>query len=256
MSLPSAPPKYTSWAQLVSPIVEGETGWRPYALQRALTSLGFYAIADGDFGPDTALAVRAYQKTNGLVVDIIVGAKTQGRMLAQLGTRTHARLPGVPDGLMRGFAAGEGANVLAATNWTIAGGVDCGSMQFRIFGPPYDMALLRRRFDASLSMLDAGEGFLERAAVAFNGSWVRLQSHRTELSKRIAVLAHNWPAGAEAYARTGSCSRPSELATWVAPGTKFPDGVAVRTRLDWCQFYAMSGPHGEGAITQYVADWS
>jgi hypothetical protein len=69
-------------------------------------------------------------------------------------------------------------------------------------------------------------------------------------------MAHNWPAGAATIAKTGKCSSPDAPCTWSPPSARFPDGTPVRTRWDWCQFYAMSGPHGEGAVTKYVTDWS
>ena len=36
---------------------------------------------DGDFGSKTDVAIRAYQKKNGLVADGIVGAKTWAKLL-------------------------------------------------------------------------------------------------------------------------------------------------------------------------------
>ena len=47
------------------------------ALQKRLKELGYYSgSADGDFGPATEKAVRAFQKANGLTVDGKAGAKT------------------------------------------------------------------------------------------------------------------------------------------------------------------------------------
>ena len=47
------------------------------ALQKRLKELGYYSgSADGDFGPATEKAVRAFQKANGLSVDGKAGAKT------------------------------------------------------------------------------------------------------------------------------------------------------------------------------------
>ncbi len=47
------------------------------ALQKRLKALGYYSgSADGDFGPATEKAVRAFQKANGLTVDGKAGAKT------------------------------------------------------------------------------------------------------------------------------------------------------------------------------------
>lgn len=258
MTLPSAPPKFGTWAELVSPIIEGETGWRVFALQRALTVLGRELMADGIFGTDTRRKLLNFQAAEDLTADGIAGGATQARMLKRLGALVHDSRPGVPDGLMRGFAEGEGANVLAATNWSVAGGVDCGTMQYRVYGPPYSLAALSRAFDAIDSMVRAGDEFLVRTSMLCTGAWIlgKPATRRAELSKRCAIMAHNWPAGARSIADHGTCSSPDAIASWVGPNVKFPDGTPVRTRWEWCQFYAMGGTHGEAAIPKYVTSWS
>ena len=50
-------------------------------LQRRLKALGYYnGSVDGDYGPNTEKAVRAFQKANGLTVDGKAGAKTLEKM--------------------------------------------------------------------------------------------------------------------------------------------------------------------------------
>lgn len=254
---------------MASSIKQGEAGWRAYALQKGVNSIRYGEIdaggtapwdriePDGDFGPGTLTAVKACQSFLNIANDGIAGAATQKRILDYLGDRTHVLVDAIPAGLMRGFVESEGANMLAATNWAIAGGVDCGPVQIRAYGPPYDMNVLMNVFDPMESLMEAANTFAANAADFYNGTWIAKQgAQRTELAMRTAVMAHNWPAGAAAIAKSGSCSSPTALCTWSPTGTRFPDGTLVKTRWDWCQFYAMGGPHGEGAITKYVTSWT
>jgi DNA-binding winged helix-turn-helix (wHTH) protein len=60
---------------------EGSRGQDVIALQRDLTELGFDPVyIDGQYGPLTAHAVRAFQQANGLVVDGEVGPETRGAL--------------------------------------------------------------------------------------------------------------------------------------------------------------------------------
>lgn len=62
----------------------GSKGNQVKAVQRMLYSMGYDLGAskvDGDFGSKTDVAIRAYQKKNGLVADGIVGAKTWAKLL-------------------------------------------------------------------------------------------------------------------------------------------------------------------------------
>jgi hypothetical protein len=59
----------------------GSQGADVKALQRALNERGFNSgPVDGDFGPFTEAAVRAYQRQAGITVDGIVGAQTWGAL--------------------------------------------------------------------------------------------------------------------------------------------------------------------------------
>ena len=61
---------------------KGSKGNQVKALQRMLYAMGHYKSSiDGSFGSKTDAAVRAYQKSKGLTVDGIVGAKTWGSLL-------------------------------------------------------------------------------------------------------------------------------------------------------------------------------
>ena len=59
----------------------GSTGPEVTALQQRLTDLGFDPNGiDGNFGPGTEAAVKAFQQANGLTVDGIVGPKTRAAL--------------------------------------------------------------------------------------------------------------------------------------------------------------------------------
>ncbi|MDO5143642.1 MAG: peptidoglycan-binding protein [bacterium] len=59
----------------------GATGTDVMALQRRLQELGYYSgKIDGDFGAETELAVKAFQRVNGLTVDGKVGVNTLSRI--------------------------------------------------------------------------------------------------------------------------------------------------------------------------------
>ena len=65
-------------------LLRGSTGWQVKRLQRLLRShgqLGPPAELDGDFGPVTEAAVRAFQALHGLEPDGIVGPLTWGALL-------------------------------------------------------------------------------------------------------------------------------------------------------------------------------
>jgi peptidoglycan hydrolase-like protein with peptidoglycan-binding domain len=61
---------------------EGSAGDAVKILQSGLTLKGYYLVADGVFGPNTANAVRRFQSDHGLQVDGVVGPKTWGALVA------------------------------------------------------------------------------------------------------------------------------------------------------------------------------
>lgn len=256
MSLPDTPPTSSAYV-----IKKGDDGWPVYALQSALNSIrlavngGWSKLEeDGAFGEGTDDAVTVFQKGYGLMADGIAGPATQRQVIKLLDDMTHKQLPEIPTGLMRGFAEGEGGNLLAAVNWSVSGGVDCGPMQYRVYGPPYDLTRLKAAFDPYASFIKAGKEFLARAERFYTESGVRTRKDREEYSKRLAVLAHNWPYGAERLADGYALS--NREAEWVPNGTKFPDGEPVNTYAEWAQYYAMGRGAWKGLIPRYVTDWS
>jgi peptidoglycan hydrolase-like protein with peptidoglycan-binding domain len=237
--LPTSPPQYTD-----SSVRKGDNGsWLVYAVQRVVG-----VNADGAFGPMTDAAVRSYQKAHSLAVDGVVGPATQHNMGLHAVVLAESAVK-LPSGLMRGLAQSESGLFLAAVNWSVAGGVDCGLVQDRCYGPPYTFSQLRLAFDPLAAAKVAATQLRDRAdSFSING----LVGER---EWKLAALAHNWPAAASDIAADGKLTNPSGIASWVPTGTKFPDGTPVRTRLDWCQFYALGGPHGPGMTTRYVTTW-
>ena len=63
-------------------IKKGSKGYAVKKLQEMLNEKGFKLTVDGDFGPATDAAVRAYQKANHLEADGEVGEKTWGTLFA------------------------------------------------------------------------------------------------------------------------------------------------------------------------------
>ncbi len=65
-----------TWPVLIITTSQGSSGSAVIALQRQLNTHGQSLAADGDFGPLTATAVRAYQSGHQLTVDGIAGPQT------------------------------------------------------------------------------------------------------------------------------------------------------------------------------------
>ena len=230
------PPKYNSWAEMLRPMRLGDTGWPVYALQVAMASVGRVVDDDGVFGPRTERAVISYQNARGLNSDGVAGVRTQSELIEQISHKVHKAQPLLPDGLLRGMAEAEGATILAATNWyTPPGGragCDCGVVQWRQYGPPYDQGGLKRAFNAETSFRYAAQILLDRMRDYDR----RRPSLLHDTLLRIAVLAHNAPFLAEQVVRNGKLSTPDAIAGWTTkPGGghythrewyyAYPDGV-------------------------------
>lgn len=252
--LPASPP---SVALANASLKKGAGGWPVFSLQGALnTVMSSGLVQDGAFGPATDDAVRRAQKRFKLVVDGIAGPATKSALVPGVCDSVQSAQPDLPLELARNFARGEGGNNLAAVNWSVAGGVDCGLFQLRVFGPPYNSTGLRNAFSPRTAGLTAALAFLERRGTYLDDAWVG-SSH--ERAGRCAVMGHNWPAGAAKIARTGKCSSPDVKADWLprnADGTskvRWPDGTRVETRWQWCCFYAgFDERHGPGVMTKGV----
>lgn len=62
-------------------LCQGSTGLEVVTAQNALTKAGFYAFADGGFGPLTKTAVQLFQRSKGLADDGIIGDDTWKSLL-------------------------------------------------------------------------------------------------------------------------------------------------------------------------------
>lgn len=197
-------------------------GWAVFALQKALSVAGEPTVGDGAFGPMTERAVRHFQDQAGLGVDGIAGPATQAALLDVVDRRVHTALPKLPLGVMRGFFEGEGANLLAAVNWSVAGGVDCGCCQYRCAGPPFRTADLEHAFDPLAAALTAGTSVVRETLV-----YARPHVGCPFTPLELAVLNHNWPFAADQYHRYGRIANPAAPASW-AQGY---------SRAEWCRHY-------------------
>lgn len=250
MSLPSSPPNYgpagsgAAWSAMVAPIKLGERGWRAFAVQRVVG-----VVADGIWGAQTDKAVRAWQKAHGLLNDGIVGSATQSKMLKVMAAKVDTHFTVMPDGLLDGFARVEGANMLAATNpYTPPGGkkgTDCGPCQIRVYAKTdgsYPIETIDSVYGLK-SVFDAEAAFTI-AARMFTGRIANYRSRNKTLSQRqiveAAVLAHNWPAGADQIIRYGHVLSPDALAEWTIIPTAERASYGGRThytRAEWAKEY-------------------
>lgn len=239
---------------------EGSGGWPVFALQRALNKgFGTGLTEDFDFGPATKAGVEKVQAKLSLTADGIAGPATQGAICRNLAKREENTAAALPDNLLRGQIEGESGGYLAAVAWNTPGGVDCGAVQRRVYDYQYDdEAAIKRAFDAvyqidllAKSLLNLHDIFLARPGCHGN----------SEFAWRLAVLNHNYPGGADKISRVGVSGLSSYWRTaqsWVtAIGARFPDGVAVRTPLEWCQHYSLGNPtHKEpGMMVKLVTTW-
>src|SRR4029077_15884150 len=57
-------------------VSQGSTGENVYSIQLLLEAHGYSLSVDGNFGPQTATAVKSFQSAHGMGVDGVVGSQT------------------------------------------------------------------------------------------------------------------------------------------------------------------------------------
>lgn len=246
MPLPSTPPDYrdasgsTSFRAMMAPIRRGNVGWRPWCVQMVLaleSDLKARLLAaggiHGTFGKTTEACAREWQARHNLVSDGIIGPLTQQEMLRRTEDVIHDELAELPVGILRGFSIAEGGGILAATNWyTPPGGksgVDCGCVQWRVYGPPFEMEDLQSAFNPLTAYRYAGTLLLQRITDFRR----RRPSLSFDMALRLAILAHNAPFLSDQYVRNGKLTTPKADAGW----TKNPETGLPYTHVEWMQEY-------------------
>jgi hypothetical protein len=183
---------------------------------------------DGWFGAGTENLVKRYQADVSASVDGIVGQQTQQRMVRSCVVRApHGS--DTPRGLIEGQINGESGGYFAAVNAQVAGGLDLGLTQRRVYGPPFDPAKVAAAFDPVGSVAWSVKELYDRAETYGVGRHSACPFNRWEL----AVLHHNWPYAAGKYHRYGRLPYPNKVATWAPEGV--PD--SAKTWDGWAHFY-------------------
>jgi peptidoglycan hydrolase-like protein with peptidoglycan-binding domain len=237
-----------------------------WALQQALYEINpdlGAAFPDGYFGERTEQAVKSYQSRRGLTADGVAGPATQKRII--VGWKNQ--ITGVKENLLDGFCEIEGGWLLAPVNWSVAGGVDVGAVQNRVYdlsgttswslvnGIPTQELLDRVVFDpnkvaialdAKVTVGNLGADLKRRRDAYFKGTnsvgkviypYTKGNDRR---SWEMSSLYHNWPYAANLIAGGGQLSEKE--APWVPQSVK---DQGVNTYREWADYYVAK-------VTKYV----
>lgn len=245
----------------------GDQGVVVWALQRACNYVlsGVDVPTDGSFGASTKDAVTRLQTELGIAADGVVGPQTQ-KALAQGLCLAREVEKDLPQHLLFSKVTYESRAVIGAVNWSVAGGVDCGLTQRRVYDADmYDEAIVKRAFDPPYQVGLSATRMRERHDVYLARGVIRKQ----QTAWRCAVLSHNYPALAERISYVGFVGLSDYWTTaqaWTLqtnPQTgeryylKFPDGHEVKTPLEWGQRYALgSVEHDEPGQAVKLVSWT
>lgn len=253
----------------VTVLRQGDRGVVVWAFQRTCERLSIPIAggADGEFQDGTTVAAKTLQIKLGFSgndVDGIVGPQTQ-RALAEYLCHREETITKVPDNILLSQVLYESDGYLGAVNWSVAGGVDVGIAQRRVYATDYDdEQVIMRAFDAAyqIDLVAARDKDLKSIYLA------RGVIRKVETAYRCAVLAHNYPSLADRISRDGFKGLSSywtSVQGWTLqrnPDTdktyylKFPDGHEIKTPLEWGQRYSLGNPeHNEPGQAVKFVDW-
>lgn len=235
----------------------GDQSVAVWALQRVMNKLGIPTSEDGDFGKQTEANAKALQIKLRVASDGVVGGGTQQALAHYLCDRQE-RADDLPENLLLSSILYESGGYLGAVNWSVAGGVDCGMTQRRVYDSSKTDATIKRAFDASYQVGLSGSSARELHDIFL----ARPGVFTHEGAYRVATLNHNYPSLADRISRVGIKSLSAYYTspqTWVVVNDlHFPDGAPIRTPLEWGQRYALGNKeHNEpGQAVKLVTSWS
>ncbi len=224
------------------------------------------AFADGYYGDRTVQAVKSYQSRRGLTADGVAGPATQKRMIVGWKNTAESSVA-VKEGLLDGFCELEGGWLLAPVNWSVAGGVDVGAVQNRVYdlsgttswplsnGVPtqslldaviFDPNKVGAALDSKARINDLAVDLKRRRDAYYKGTntsgaviypYTRGNDRR---SWEMAALYHNWPYASNLIAKGDQLS--DKEAPWIPQSLK---DQGINTYSEWANYYV-------DQVTKYV----
>jgi hypothetical protein len=211
----------------------GKQGWTTVVCQIVLN--GHYKApllrTDGIFGPATDKAARQVQEACHVVVDGVVGPKTQEAFVKAKCRHAEART--TPPGLLAGLCNIESSYSWAAVSPENSNGShDYGCTQDSLVSPTVDQLTHAFDPDASTHVLAGETAGFHRAVLS------RVGGRR---AWELAALNHNWPQAALALANGNEA--------WLDQPFNFTTAKGYATGLAYANHYI-------DVATDQVTDWS